>query len=359
MAFDDKSDRKKKRPKIAFTGEEFGFGYQAVNVLAERTRVNGLADGGRWAVSGRTEREFQHAALKSIDLTDAQRQPLRSKEQSLMAVKSHTADLAVVPFYSPYSGYDFETLRALASLFTLIGVEQIEATDQLCLAVYEPQVLDLIQSAHPGSGLSTLLKKTRDSWGTYNVRSDKSYPDFADADEQYRAGLKIDQAGQMMLRDRIDMVFAGSEAARRCKSKLDGLRAAGVEISETLRSIEPHREMARLARNTLDRNRQVNTFFDPREGKAHYVSTMSSEAQDAKLYGVVLPFQVAMMSPDFTIIDPEIEDSEPRCAKSLTSPFMKTSTAPPTPAPTTGTSGFMRSPMATGRLAKALCSFSA
>jgi len=311
MAFDDDTDHKKKRPKIAFTGEEFGFGYQAVNLLADRSRLEGVCDGGRCAVGNRLEREIAVAKTKAIDLTDAQRLPLRSKEQALLAVKSKTADIAVVPFYSPYSGYDFETLRAMASLFTLIGVEQIEATDKLCLAIYEPQVLDLVQSAHPGSGLSTLLKKQRDSWGGYNVNPDTRYPEFSGGDEQYRAGRNIDQAGQMMLRDRIDMVFAGPESARRCKSKLDGLRAAGVDVSETLQSVEPHREMARLARKTLDRSRQINTYFDPRDGKSHYVSTMSSEPQDAKLYGVILPFQVAMMSPDFTIIDPDIEDAEP------------------------------------------------
>ena len=221
-----------------------------------------------------------------------------------------TADYAVVPFYSPYFGYDYETLRALSTQFRLLAVEQYEAYDKLCLAVYEPQVLDLVQSAHPGSGLSSLLKKDRRLWNDYSVRPDTRYPSVHDSGEQFRAGLEIDRSAQLMLRDRIDMVFCGPDAARRCKSRLDGLRAAGVEVTETLRSLEPHREMARLARATLNPNRQTNTFYDPRDGKTHFVSTMNAEPQTAKLYGVILPFQIAMMAQDFTIIDDDLEDAE-------------------------------------------------
>ena len=106
--------------------------------------------------------------------------------------------------------------------------------------------------------------------------------------ESYREGLAIDQSAQLLLRDRLDVVFDGPEAARRCKSKLDGLRAAGIELAETPQTIEPHRELARRARASLNGNRQVNTFFDPRSGEAHYVSSMSGEAHhQTRLYGVV------------------------------------------------------------------------
>lgn len=318
MAFDDKKSNKKK-PRIAFAGEEYGFGYLATNAFVDAVakRDNRVEDGG-YAGAPKTAnlKEFQsRAAFRDrFEFKNDQinRQPLRTKEQALLAVKSGTADFAVVPFYSPYAGYDFETLRAISNLFTIMGVEQYEATDQMCLAVYEPQVLDLVQSSHPGSALSSLMKHRRNSWGSnesVNTRHDGR--DHDNPGDTYRADLNIDQAGQMLLRDRIDMVFAGPEAARRCKAKLDGLRGAGVEVSETLRSVEPHREMARLARKTLDRDRQVNTFFDPREGTANYVSTMSGGRQDSQLYAVVLPFQVAMMSADFTIIDTEMEDADP------------------------------------------------
>ena len=302
---------KGRSPRVAFTGEEFGFGYQATEAFVRHASRFGHSDGGwKRKVFDQELDSFAAAASQTYNFTAEQRLPLRSKEQALMAVKSGTADFAVVPFYHPYFGYDFETLRALSSLFALLGVEQYEATDKLCLAVYEPQVLDIVQSAHPGSGLSSLLKHDRKSWGTAERVRGPQNLDVHLSGEQYRAGLAIDQAQQMMLRDRIDVVFAGPEAARRCKSKLDGLRAAGVDIKETLATVEPHREMARLARASLNPNRQTNTFFDPRSGQTHFVSTLGAEAQAAKLYGVILPFQVAMMSHDFTIIDPDIEDAE-------------------------------------------------
>ncbi len=116
---------------------------------------------------------------------------------------------------------------------------------------------------------------------------------------------------QYMLRERVDMIFAGPEASRRCKTKLDGLRGAGIEVRETLQTVEPHREMARLARGTLNNSRQTNTFFDPRDGKTHFVSSMQAENQNTKLYGVVMPFEIAMRSSDYVIIDDDIEDANP------------------------------------------------
>lgn len=312
MADGGTTGSKARAPRIAYSGEEFGFGYQASELFERAARRYGPCDGG-WKrhVYDQEFDDISRAASRRYDFSRVQRLPLRAKEQALLAVKQGTADFAVVPYYSPYVGYDFETLRALSSLFGLMAVEQYEATDQLCLAVYEPQVLDLVQSAHPGSGLSALLKKERATWGGYNARPEERNPAVHESGEQYRAGLVIDQSAQLMLRDRIDTIFAGPEASRRCKSKLDGLRAAGVEVIETLRSVEPHREMARLARAALNQNRQTNTFYDPRDGKTHFVSTMTADPQAARLYGVILPFQVAMMSQEFTIIDPEIEDAEP------------------------------------------------
>lgn len=306
----------KPKPRIAFSGEEFGFGYLAADQFLMQAAKFGDADGG-YSVSRKTTNIAeidQRPRLPNFDFSDhtIQRLPLRSKEQALLAVKSNTADFALVPFYSPYSGYDFETMRAIANLFTLMAVDQVDAADQYCLAVYEPQVLDLVQSSHPGSALSSLMSRRRSSWG--NPEQVQTRMDVGAVDRSLRADLKIDQAGQMLLRDRIDMVFCGPDAARRCKSKLDGLRAAGVDVAETLRTVEPHREMARLARKTLDRNRQVSTFFNPADpsGVPNYVSTMSSDRHDAPLYGAILPFQVAMMSPDFTIIDDDLEDQTPK-----------------------------------------------
>ena len=317
----DFSKRKngRKKPRIAYTGEEFGFGFRAMQsfVDAAAKRDGRVSDGG-YAAAPKTpnlkEIQARQAFRDRFDFKSSHaRQPLRTKEQALMAVKAGTADFAVVPFYSPFAGYDFESLRAIGNLFTLIGVEQYEATDQFCLAVYEPQVLDLVQSSHPGSALSTLLKHRRNSWGSNETVNTRFSGDMEGAADSVRADLNIDQAGQLLLRDRIDMVFCGPEAARRCKSKLDGLRGAGVEVAETLRSVEPHREMARLARKSLSRDRQVNTFFNPSDpnGTASFVSSMSSDRQDSQLYAVVLPFQVAMMSPDFTIIDTDMEDADP------------------------------------------------
>ena len=308
----------KTKPRIAFTGEEFGFGYLATNALVASASRDGVADAGYAAGPKTTNLKEYEIRVRNRDRFEFRndnvvRLPLRSKEQALLAVKSGQADLAVVPFYSPFTGYDFETLRAMANLFTLVGVELAEAVDQYCLAVYEPQVLDLVQSAHPGSALSELLRHRRTSWGNHETARSLSGSNLVEqAGDNFRAGLTVDQAGQMMLRDRVDMVFCGPDAARRCKSKLDGLRAAGVEVAETLRAVEPHREMARLASKHLSRDRQVNTSFDPTSGRVQYVSTMSGDPQQAaQLYAVVLPFQVAMMSPDFTIIDTDMEDADP------------------------------------------------
>ena len=163
----------KKRPKVAFTGEEYGFGYQATKKFLEHARIkNTVEDAGSARSMARTEREFDAASKNNrFDYHSAIPQPLRTKEQSLMAVKSKAADFAIVPFYSPYAGYDFETLRAMSSLFTTIGVEQVEATDELCLAVHESQLYDLVQSSHPGTGFSALQRRMRKSWGLVDSSS--------------------------------------------------------------------------------------------------------------------------------------------------------------------------------------------
>ncbi len=302
----------KKRPRIAFTGEEFGFGYQATEHFLKRAREHGtVADAGFAGISARTEREFDAASKNSrFDYHADIPQPLRTKEQALMAVKSQTADFALVPFYSPYAGYDFETLRALSSLVTLLGVEQVEATDNLCLAVHESQLYDLIQSSHPGTGFSALQRRMRKSWG--RVDADSGNAPGADYEaEMPRAGLPIDMADQKLIRDRIDTVFAGPEAARRCKSKLDGLRAIGLEVQETAQMIEPHRELAKLARSSTNPSRQTNTFFDPVSGETRFFSSLGAESQSGNLFGMVLPYEVAMRSSDYLIIDHNFDDAAP------------------------------------------------
>lgn len=306
------SGQHRERPRVAFTGEEYGFGYQAAASFAERGRRRPVYDAGLAVAKARTEQEFRLYAdrfeggdNKKFDFSATTWQPLRTKEQALMAVKQHTADFAVVPFYHPYFGYDFETLRALGSLFFLLGVEQVEATDNFCLAVHESQLYDLIQSAHPGTGFSALQRRFRKSWGAVDNGSGNA-PSF-DA-EMPRAGLPIDMSDQKLIRDRIDVVFAGPEASRRCKSKLDGMRTIGVEVQETAAMIEPHRELARRARSTANATRQTNTFFDPVSGETRFFSTLGAEAQATRLFGMVLPYEVAMRSSDYVIVDHNFDD---------------------------------------------------
>ena len=302
----------KKRPKIAFTGEEFGFGYQATERFLKRARERGtVADGGAARIMARTEREFDAASKNNhFDYRADIPQPLRTKEQAVMAVKSKTADFALVPFYSPYAGYDFETLRALSSLSTTMGVEQVAATDNLCLAVHESQLYDIIQSSHPGTGFSALQRRMRKAWGRVDSGSGNAPGDDYEA-EMPRAGLPIDMSDQKLVRDRIDTVFAGPEAARRCKSKLDGLRAIGVEVQETAQLIEPHRELAKLARSATNTSRQTNTFFDPVTGETRFFSSLGAESQAGSLFGMVLPYEVAMRSSDYLIIDHDFDDAPP------------------------------------------------
>lgn len=305
-----KSTAGKNRPRIAFTGEEFGFGYQATGNFLDRAAHRGtVADGGLRGLTARTEREYDEASENAkFDYAAGVSQPLRTKEQALLAVKQSTADFAIVPFYNPYAGYDFESLRALGSLITLLGVEQVEATDNLCLAVHESQLYDLIQSAHPGTGFSALQRRFRKSWGTVDSGSGNA-PGAAYDAEMPRAGLPIDMADQKLIRDRIDMVFAGPDAARRCKSKLDGMRAIGVEVREIAQMIEPHRELARLARSNTNSDRQTNTFFDPISGETRFFSTLGAESQAGKLFAMVLPYEVAMRSSDYVIVDHNFDDA--------------------------------------------------
>jgi hypothetical protein len=306
--------RHKERPRVAFTGEEFGFGYQAAEKFAENGRRRPIFDAGLAVAKARTEQEFrlyadryQGGENKKFDFSATSWQPLRTKEQSLLAVKQHTADFAVVPFYHPYFGYDYETLRALGSLIFLLGVEQVEATDNFCLAVHESQLYDLIQSAHPGTGFSALQRRFRKSWGTIDNGSGNA-PGARLDPEMPRAGLPIDMSDQKLIRDRVDVVFAGPEAARRCKSKLDGLRAIGVDVQEIPQMIEPHRELARRARSTANSTRQTNTFFDPISGETRFFSSLGAEAQGGKLFGMVLPYEVAMRSSDYVIVDHNYDD---------------------------------------------------
>ncbi|MEO1014588.1 MAG: hypothetical protein AAFX08_05310 [Pseudomonadota bacterium] len=314
------------RPKVAFAGEEFGFGYQAVHKFAgdnARSARRRLYDAGAAAVSdGKISVQWRRLGRRDdetlkgdggFDLASPEMRPLHTKEQALVAVRNKTVDMAVVPFYAPYTGYDIETLNTLSSLLTLVAVQQINATDQFCLAVYEPQLLDVIQTSHPGSGLSGLLNSKRNRWQSNAWKDTQAFLNAGEGDEtsrQYGAGFQLDASAQYMLRERIDTVFAGPEAVRRCKSKLDGLRSAGVEVRETLNTVEPHREMSRLARNTLNNTRQTSTSFDPRGGGTMFTSTMSAENPNAKLYGVVMPFEIAYQSPDFVIIDDNIQDAD-------------------------------------------------
>ncbi|WP_375201754.1 hypothetical protein [Hyphococcus sp.] len=310
--FKDNGD--KPRPKIAFTGEEWGFGYTATEEFLKRARSNRtVPDAGFGAMELRVEREFDDASKNNrFDYQHPDTQPLRTKEQALMAVQQNTADFAIVPFYNPYSGYDYESLRAVASLSRMRGVQQVEAQDWHCLAVHESQLYDIVQSSHPGTGFSALQRRMRKSWGLVDTESGNMPGGEAGYDgEMPRAGLPIDMADQKMIRDRIDMVFAAPEAARRCKSKLDGMRAIGVEVQEIPQMVEPHRELARRARSALSSSRQTNTFFDPISGDTRHFSSIGTEAQNSKLYGMVIPYGVAMRSSDYVIIDHNFEQSDP------------------------------------------------
>lgn len=296
--------------KVAFSGEEYGFGYRA---LIEYGAVAKSRDG---RVPDAGGHGLRRAILpQKLDFDSADRQPLRTKEQTLTAVATEKADFALVPFYSPDSGYDTESIDLLSKLFSPLGVDQIAAGDQFCLAVYESQVLELAQASLPGSAMSRLLTGRRHlaaldpgvQWS--GGRSLSGGEGASRALPASAAAIQPDADSQIMLRDRIAMVFAGPEATRRCKSKLDGLRAAGVSVEETLQWVEPHREMARRVRDTLDKDRQTQTFMDPMTGRPMVASLMSARAQTQPLFGVILPYEVAYRSPEFIIVDPAFDDS--------------------------------------------------
>ncbi len=323
MADGSGSILKKRKPRIAFTGEEYGFGYQAVESLVHDARRDGIPDGGRWAVARlRTEREIEaarNASINTFQFNDTQRQPLRTKEQALVAVKSGTADYAVIPFYSPYAGYDFESLRALSSMFTLLGVEQIEATDQLCLAVHESQVLELAQSSHPGSTLSRFVANQK-RWRTSEAYHPKfaagreggePYDDGGASGAMYRSGLTLTQADQKVLMDRLDVIYTTPEGRMRCKAKLDGLASAGVGVESLVEKIEPHRMFARMARQATNPERTVRSEYDPMNNEVRYASFMNGGNHRGALFAMVLPFEVADRSSEFIIVDPDMEDAEP------------------------------------------------
>ena len=306
-------EKPKPPAKIAFTGEEWGFGYQAAKKFIGTARdKRTVPDAGFGAMNNaRVEREFEEASKNNaFDYQNPVTQPLRTKEQALMAVQQGTADFALVPFYNPYAGYDYESLRAVASLNRMRGIQQVDASDHFCLAVHESQLFDIVQSSHPGTGFSALQRRMRKSWGLTETDSGNE-PGTDFNSETPRAGLPIDMADQKLIRDRIDVVFAGPEAARRCKSKLDGLRSIGIETKEIPMAVEPHRELARLARSTVNTTRQTNTVFDPITGDTRHFSTLGADAQNGNLYAMALPYEVAMRSSDYIIIDHNIDDAPP------------------------------------------------
>ncbi len=300
----------KQRVRIAYSGEERGFGAGAVEDFLQKAQSVGISDGGTDAVSGARPQELdRNRAMRSYEFGHPTKQPLRTKEQALMAVKAHTADYAIVPFYHPHYGYDYETLRALASQITLFGVEQITSETEYVLAVYEPQVLDFVQSSHPGSTLSLLMRGSgRHLWsrtGDPGAELTSGVPKTPDG------GTMLFQQQQAMLRDRVETVFASPVAARACKSKLDGLRQAGVLVEETLEAIEPHRDFARRVRDVLDHSRQTATTFDFTSGESRIQSVMpNTQAQARKLYGVVVPREIAQ-GPEYFIIDEKFADADP------------------------------------------------
>lgn len=323
------------KPRIAYTGEEFGFGFRAIQEFSETTRKHKgyVPDGGFSAAGhfhpkpleilfagmfgkmpsihdghGHGHGDHGHAP---VDVDIGYSQPLRTKDQALTAVQNDTAEYALVPFYQAGVGYDVESITLMSKLFAPFGVMQIEASDHYCLAVYEPQVLDVIHSAHPSSGLTDLLRRPRRSWDGNPDRGVSLTGNTPEGAMEYQAGLNVDRAGQMMLRDRVETVFAGPEPARRCKAKLDGLRAAGVKVEETAEWIEPHREMGRRVRDSLDGSRQTYQSFDPVSGQMRISSIASASQQTRPLYAIVLPFELASRSPEFTIIDDNIEDGAP------------------------------------------------
>lgn len=301
------------RFKVAFSGEEYGFGYRAVleygKVSKERYDRRIPDAGGHGVRRGVLPSKF--------DFETAERQPLRTRELALTALTTEKADFALVPFYTPDRGYDTETLLTISKLFSPMAVDQVAAGDSFCLAVYESQVLELAQSSHPGSAMARLLTGQTRPWavsldpgvqwsggrGLSRHEYDRVVRDQVDV------RVKNDTEAQLVLKERISAVFAGPEATRRCKAKLDGLRAAGVNVEETLQWIEPQREMARRVRETLDSDRQTQTFTDLTTGRPMLTSFMSARAQTQPLYGVVLPLEVALNSPEFIVVDPNFDDA--------------------------------------------------
>lgn len=303
----------KGRFKVAFSGEEYGFGYRALieyGKLSKDRNHGQIPDGGGHGV--------RRAVLPhEFDFDSAERQPLRTRELALTALTTEKADFALVPFYTPDRGYDTETLLTISKLFSPMGVDSVAAGDSFCLAVYESQVLELAQSSHPGSAMARLLTgQTRPwaasldpgvQWSGGRGLPRNEYDRVVQS--QMDARVKNDTEAQLVLKERISAVFAGPEATRRCKAKLDGLRAAGVNVEETLQWVEPQREMARRVRETLDSDRQTQTFTDLTTGRPMLTSFMSARAQTQPLYGVVLPLEVALNSPEFIVVDPNFDDA--------------------------------------------------
>lgn len=301
------------RFKVAFSGEEYGFGYRALleyGKLAKDRHDGRIPDAGGHGV--------RRAVLPGkFDFETAERQPLRTRELALTALTTEKADFALVPFYTPDRGYDTETLLTISKLFSPMGVDQVAAGDSFCLAVYESQVLELAQSSHPGSAMARLLTGQTRPWAVSldpgvqwsGGRGLPRHEYDQRAGEQVDIRLKNSTEAQLVLGERISAVFAGPEATRRCKAKLDGLRAAGVNVEETLQWVEPQREMARRVRETLDSDRQTQTFTDLTTGRPMLTSFMSARAQTQPLYGVVLPLEVALNSPEFIVVDPNFDDA--------------------------------------------------
>ena len=186
-----------------------------------------------------------------------------STGDTLAALISQKATKAILPFESDRNGYNTEALSTLLDFKDCVIKEERSNEDQYLLATPSFSVNEIAQAAFPGSNPAK---------GAFGA-------------------LPVGSAAQQFYRNRVNIVYASTDAFERCTSTIDELRANGIEVRRLPGGTSAYREVLDLARQDLDPDRKVKTQVTD---KGHAIISDTTAANFAKpLIGVLLPRGVA------------------------------------------------------------------
>ncbi len=182
---------------------------------------------------------------------------------TLSALISQKATKAVVPFESDRNGYNTDALSTLLDFKDCVIKEERTNEDQYLLATPSFSINEIAQASFPGSNPAK---------GAFGA-------------------LPVGSAAQQFYRNRVNIVYASTDAFERCTSTIDELRANGIDVRRLPEGTSAYREVLDLARRDLDPDRKVKTQVTE---KGHAMISDTTAANFAKpLIGVLLPRGVA------------------------------------------------------------------